>query len=141
MRNSEKDPNIQRPVEPVDLVCGPQAHPAGGTGAAEALHVCFHCSGELVYPLDWTEEGPHHWRVLLRCPECERAARACSTRPSWNARQRARPRLGRAARDLRRLTHANMAEEIEFFIRALEADVISPPTSELCLTPRSAAQR
>jgi hypothetical protein len=28
--------------------------------------------------------------------------------------------------DLRRLTHANMSEEIEFFTRALEADLILP---------------
>ncbi len=37
----------------------------------EQLHVCFHCAGELAYPLDWSEEGPRHWRIVLRCPECE----------------------------------------------------------------------
>ena len=37
----------------------------------EQLHVCFHCAGELVYPLDWAEEGARHWRIVLRCPECE----------------------------------------------------------------------
>jgi hypothetical protein len=28
--------------------------------------------------------------------------------------------------DLQRITHANMAEEVEFFVRALQADVIVP---------------
>ena len=28
--------------------------------------------------------------------------------------------------DLRRITHANMSEEIEFFVRALDADLIVP---------------
>ena len=28
--------------------------------------------------------------------------------------------------DLRRMTHANMSEEIEFFVRALDADLITP---------------
>ena len=37
----------------------------------EPLHVCLRCYGELVYPLDWAEAGPVHWRVVLRCPECE----------------------------------------------------------------------
>ena len=28
--------------------------------------------------------------------------------------------------DLRRMTHANMSDEIEFFVRALDADLIGP---------------
>ena len=54
---------IDRRVDPeftADPACPPQE-----------LHVCFHCAGELVYPLDWSEEGPRHWRIVLRCPECE----------------------------------------------------------------------
>ena len=26
--------------------------------------MCFNCAGELVYPLDWCEEGVRHWRVF-----------------------------------------------------------------------------
>jgi hypothetical protein len=127
MKNSDKDPNLQRPVEPVDLVCGPQARPAGGTGAAEALHVCFHCSGELAYPLDWSEEGPHHWRVLLRCPECESRREGVFEQTTVEALDDELDRGSSALLgDLRRMTHANMSEEIEFFIRALDADVITP---------------
>ena len=72
--NEAQDPNAKPPQTPgpeqLDLAVG--AEQAGATPAAgEALHVCFHCSGELVYPLDWCEEGARHWRVMLRCPECE----------------------------------------------------------------------
>ncbi|HST55586.1 MAG TPA: hypothetical protein VLJ42_06795 [Solirubrobacteraceae bacterium] len=93
----------------------------------ESLHVCPGCASELVYPLDWSEEGPRHWRVLLRCPDCE------STREDVFPQatvERLDDELDRATgellSDLKRMTHANMAAEIEFFIQALEADVILP---------------
>jgi hypothetical protein len=126
MKNSEKDPNVQQPVEPVDLVCGPHTH-AGGAGASEALHVCFHCAGELAYPLDWSEEGARHWRVLLRCPECESRREGVFDQGTVEALDDELDRGSSALlADLRRMTHANMSEEIEFFIRALDADVITP---------------
>jgi hypothetical protein len=94
---------------------------------AVALHVCVTCAGELVYPLDWDEAHPGHWRILLRCPECE------STREGvfgQAAVERLDDELDRATgallSDFRRMTHANMAEEIELFIRALDADLIGP---------------
>ncbi len=96
-------------------------------GQVEHLHVCFHCSGELAYPLDWCEEGPRHWRIVLRCPECE------STREGvfeQSVVERLDDELDRAAgallADLRRVTHANMAKEVDFFVRALHAKVIVP---------------
>ena len=50
----------------------PQHALAGAVCAPDrSARVCFHCAGELVYPLDWSEEGPRHWRIVLRCPECE----------------------------------------------------------------------
>jgi hypothetical protein len=108
--------------ERVDVVYG-----GDQTGAADDLHVCFHCSGELAYPLDWTEEGPQHWRILLRCPECESRREGVFAQV---AVERLDDELDRGASallgDLRRMTHANMSEEIEFFVRALDADLITP---------------
>src|SRR6516225_2666447 len=93
----------------------------------EQLHVCFHCAGELAYPLDWSEEGPRHWRVLLRCPECESRREGVLEQADV---ERLDDELDRAAGallgDLKRMTHANMSEEIEFFVRALDADLIVP---------------
>ena len=97
------------------------------TSPPDLLHVCFHCSGELVYPLDWAEEGPRHWRVVLRCPDCESRREGVFEQAVV---ERLDDELDRGAgallSDLRRMTHANMSEEIEFFVRALEADLITP---------------
>jgi hypothetical protein len=93
----------------------------------DQLHICFHCASELVLPLDWSEEGRRRWRIVLRCPECESRREGVFDQA---AVERLEDELDRAAAallgDLRRMTHANMADEIEFFIRALDADLIGP---------------
>jgi hypothetical protein len=95
--------------------------------STEALHVCFHCAGELVYPLDWSEEGLRHWRIVLRCPECESRREGVFEQTSVEMLDDELDRASSALLgDLRRMTHANMTEEAEFFIRALDADLIVP---------------
>jgi hypothetical protein len=93
----------------------------------DQLHICFNCAGELVYPLDWSEEGLRHWRIVLRCPECESRREGVFEQAAVELLD---DELDRAASallgDLRRMTHANMSEEVEFFIRALDADLIVP---------------
>jgi hypothetical protein len=124
------DPNIIRGSEPAsetDVVFGENGRPADPVGAPEQLHVCFHCAGELVYPLDWSEEGPRHWRIVLRCPECESRREGVFDQVSV---ERLDDELDRGSSallgDLRRMTHSNMSEEVDFFVRALEADLITP---------------
>jgi len=130
--DTEKDPDIQqRPPLPageqIDLVAGGQAHASEVNGSPGQLHICFHCAGELVYPLDWSEEGPRHWRIVLRCPECESRREGVFDQ---GVVERLDDELDRGSSallgDLRRMTHANMSEEIEFFARALDADLILP---------------
>jgi hypothetical protein len=130
--DSEKDPDIQHSAalpasDQVEVVSGEQAQPSQTAGAPGQLHICFHCAGELVYPLDWSEEGPRHWRIVLRCPECESRREGVFDQA---AVERLDDELDRGSSallgDLRRMTHANMSEEIEFFARALEADLILP---------------
>jgi hypothetical protein len=91
----------------------------------EGLHVCLRCSGRLVYPLRWSEVGHRRWRLQLRCPECESISNGVFDRAIV---ERLDDELERATNalvdDLRRVTHANMSEEIEFFSRALAADLI-----------------
>jgi hypothetical protein len=97
-----------------------------------ALHVCPDCQGEFVYPLDWAEHGPRLWKILLRCPDCERLAWGVYPQA---AVERLDTELDRATAqllsDLRRLTHANMQEEIELFVRALQEDLIGPADFKL----------
>jgi hypothetical protein len=129
---SEKDPDIRhRPPAPVGkpahAVYGAQRQGVDGTCSPAQLHICFHCAGELVYPLDWSEEGPRHWRIVLRCPECESRREGVFDQSSV---ERLDDELDRGSSallgDLRRMTHANITEEIEFFVRALDAELIMP---------------
>lgn len=118
----------RRPAaKPTGAVYGEHGHPGDGACAPSQLHICFHCAGELVYPLDWSEEGPRHWRIVLRCPECESRREGVFDQA---AVERLDDELDRGSSallgDLRRMTHANMSEEIEFFARALDADLILP---------------
>jgi hypothetical protein len=102
-------------------------HAAPSWNGADQLHVCFHCAGELVYPLDWSEEGLRHWRIVLRCPECESRREGVFEQTAVEMLDDELDRASSALLgDLRRMTHANMTEEAEFFIRALDADLIVP---------------
>jgi hypothetical protein len=108
---------------------GPPATPAAPDSACvpDPLHVCFHCAGELAYPLDWIEEGPRHWRIVLRCPECEARREGVFEQASVEELDEQLDRAaGALLSDLKQLTQANMEDEIEFFIRALDADLIVP---------------
>lgn len=99
----------------------------GRAGAALALHVCPQCTSGLVYPLDWAPVDMCHWRVELRCPECE-----------WHQvglyEQSVLDRFDEvldAATEtmiahLRHLQRANMEHELERFNKALDRDLILP---------------
>lgn len=125
----DNDPHIQRLQPPSDKAVDVEgaAKAAARATSPDQLHICFHCAGELTYPLDWSEEGPRHWRIVLRCPECESRREGVFEQ---TAVERLDDELDRGASallgDLRRITHANMSEEVEFFIRALDADVVTP---------------
>ncbi len=93
----------------------------------DELHICGSCGSELVYPLDWEESGATHWEVALRCPNCEWTGAGVY---SQEAVERFDEELDRGTealvRDLKQLMHANMEDEIDRFVRALEADHIVP---------------
>lgn len=105
----------------------PQAATAAGAERAqrEALHVCDSCGGQLVHPLDWTEESPEHWRILMRCPDCDAQREGVFGRAIV---ERLDDELDRASAamlsDYRQLMHANMVEEADIFARALALDLI-----------------
>jgi len=130
--NPEQNPEMKHPAktpagEQANVVYGAHRRPREGACAPEHLHICFHCSGELVYPLDWSEEGARHWRVVLRCPECESRREGVFDQTTVERLDDELDRgSGALLGDLRRMTHANMSEEIEFFVRALDADLITP---------------
>jgi len=104
--------------------------PTQATAAPAApgdLHVCGRCASELVYPVEWEEAGPEHWEIALRCPNCEWHGTGVHPQPTVDRLDEQLDRATEAVfRDLKRLTHANMEDEIERFAAALEADLIVP---------------
>ncbi len=111
----------------------PVAATPGATGAPSRdetvndLHVCGSCASSLVYPTEWEEAGATHWEVTLRCPNCEWAGTGIFEQ---DLVERFDEELDRGTealvRDLKRLAHANMEDEIERFTTALSEDHIVP---------------
>ncbi len=91
------------------------------------LHVCPECDSQLVYPVVWEEAEGARWEVSLRCPNCE-----------WHVTdtfdeqlvQRFDETLDHGTEalvaDLRKLTPANMEEDVERIIAALNAEYVLP---------------
>jgi hypothetical protein len=100
---------------------------SGEPGAPVDLHVCAQCDGELVYPTEWQEAGPTHWEVTLRCPSCEWSDTGVHAQELVERFDEELDRGTEAlVRDLKRLMTANMEDEIERFITALENDHVLP---------------
>jgi hypothetical protein len=91
------------------------------------LHVCPDCLSELVYPVAWEEADRSRWEVSLRCPNCEWSLTGIYEE---EAIQRFDETLDHGTEalvaDLRRLSRANMEEDVERFITALSAGHLLP---------------
>ncbi len=114
------------PLEPVPV----QSERAGRQPAVEPrqdLTLCGGCDSRLVYPVEWEEAGPENWSVILECPNCGRAREGVFAQDTV---ERFDEQLDAGAdaltRDYKRLMRANMADEIDRFVAALEADAILP---------------
>jgi transcription initiation factor IIE alpha subunit len=91
------------------------------------LHVCSHCDSRLVQPMEWREEQPKVWELTLECPNCLSVTEGLySQREVDQLEEELDEGLAEMLNDLRRLTQANMAEEIARFAEALRADFILP---------------
>jgi hypothetical protein len=91
------------------------------------LHVCLDCSSELVYPVDWDEAGPENWHVILECPNCAAEREGVFGQDTVEALDEELDRGAEAlARDYKRLMRANMGDEVDRFVSALQADAILP---------------
>jgi hypothetical protein len=132
-RESDNSPYVRRVVLPsgktIEVVYfGPETTTARPmVEPDEDLHVCGTCASELVYPVDWEEAGATHWEVTLRCPNCEWTGTGVFEQ---DVVERFDEELDRGTetlvRDLKRMMQANMEDEIERFVSALQGDHIVP---------------
>jgi len=99
----------------------------GAPRRAEDLHVCPDCGSSLVIPIDWAPAPNDRWRVVLRCPECEWIGGGSYTQQIVDRFDEVLD-LGTEAllKDLNLLARANMEEEVDRFVSALNADHIVP---------------
>ena len=91
------------------------------------LHECPECERTLVYPVEWEEASPTQWEVLLRCPNCEWTHLGVFDQTVVDRFDEELDRGTEAlVRDLKRLMTANMEDEIERFVRALDGNHVLP---------------
>jgi hypothetical protein len=91
------------------------------------LQLCLGCGSDLVGPVHWEESGPENWRVLLHCPNCDICREGIFGQHTVDAFNVALDRgMDALAREYERLARANMTEETERFLGALDADAILP---------------
>ena len=91
------------------------------------LHVCPDCESDLVYPTTWEEADERHWSVSLRCPNCEHFELGVYSQEECDRfDDHLEAGTDALTRDFKRLMAANMAEEIDRFVEALDADAIHP---------------
>ena len=93
--------------------------------AEGGLHICPTCDSELVYPVDWAPARNRQWSVALRCPDCEWQAEGMFAQDVVDRFDDALE-LGTAQilDDLNLLARANMEEQVDRFVAALQADQI-----------------
>jgi len=91
------------------------------------LSLCGGCGCRFVQPIDWSLVARTHWRVTLRCPNCEWSGTGVFTQAAVDRFDR---ELDRGMRDLQgtltRVSRACMEAEITAFAHALEIDLIVP---------------
>ena len=126
MNPQPEQPSVRRIVLPsgrsIEVVrWGDQKHTTRG------LHMCPDCNSDLVQPIDWSEAPDECWSLVLNCPNCDWYTEGLYTQDQVRELEdRLDEGLADMLRDLQRLTQANMADQIDRFITALNADQILP---------------
>jgi hypothetical protein len=95
--------------------------PSPGSG----LHLCCLCHADCVVPVTWDEEDDLHWRMLLRCAECETYRRVVVGNDVARRYEVDLQRgMDEIAATLERSERSRMIEEVGTLIQALRRDLI-----------------
>jgi hypothetical protein len=105
----------------------PEQAPVVRPDLGRGLEICPCCNSDLVYPVDWEPAESRRWRVGLRCPDCEWLGGGVYSQEVVDAFDEALD-LGTETllEALTQLTRANLEDQVERFLAALEADLILP---------------
>jgi hypothetical protein len=102
-------------------------HQDNAEAPGRPLHICPECNSSLVQPHSWSEVDESRWELLLLCPNCEWCAEGVYSQSEVeDLEDRLEDGLADMLADLQRLAQANMADEVDRFIAALDADLILP---------------
>jgi len=127
---TEDEPQ-QTPDEPRRTRAASQTYPRRGRTDEKPqgpdLCRCKNCDSTLVQPLDWSLVGRSHWRVTLRCPNCEWTATDVFDQESVDRYDRDLDRGTRKlTHTLARIARACMEAEVKQFANALDTELIQP---------------
>lgn len=91
------------------------------------LHVCPACTSQLVFPTDWAPARRRQWIVALRCPDCEWHGEGVFAQDVVDRFDEALDAgTEQLLEDLNLLARANMEEQVDRFVAALEAGHVVP---------------
>ena len=119
-------------VELVYLQTGWGRPPADDPAAPENVRIrrielCPQCGSDRVHPLDWREVEDMRWELDVRCPDCRWTASGVFDQPEVERYDDVLlAGAGDLTEELDRVTRENMAEILERFRAALDADAIQP---------------
>lgn len=127
MNKDQPQPSVRRIVLPSGRTIEVVRFRESEREPHRGLHICPECGCELVQPIDWSEGPDERWMLLLSCPNCEWCAEgAYSHEQVRELEDKLDEGLSEMLRDLQRLAQANMADQVDRFIRALHNDHILP---------------
>ena len=119
--------SVRRVVLPSGRAIEVVKFPAREQRSTHGLHMCPQCASELVQPLQCAEAPEDRWELTLDCPNCSWLHQGVYDRDEVDRlEEKLDEGLVQILGDLQRLTHANMADEVDRFVAALQADMILP---------------
>lgn len=110
----------------------PQVDPRDAADAADAeaavdLTICGSCDCQFVQPVDWEEAGPRHWKLELRCPNCEARGTVVVEDAVVDHYDLVLERgSAELARSLHEVVASSIEDEVQRLHDALERDLILP---------------
>lgn len=97
------------------------------TPAQRPLHICRNCGSQLVQPISWLQEGDQHWEMTLRCPDCNHVETGHFSESQVESFEDVIDvALAQMVDGLQRLTRANMVDDVERLIAAINRGLILP---------------